>query len=555
MRRNLGMIIGILGLLAAAAGAYSWATAMMDSVYAYRSPLAASPPAPGSPLSDHESYARLTGGVVIVLIDALRLDTSLDPEVMPVLSGLRAQGASAAMRSRPPSFSEPGYTTILTGAWPDINDGPPVNLDYNEIHPFTQDDLFSAVHRAGWRTAISGYYWFEKLVPQEAVDASFYTPGEDAAADREVLDAALPWLGQSYGLVLIHIDQVDYAGHHQGGPRGHQWNEAASRADAMLGEVLAATDLQEDTLLVISDHGQIDRGGHGGPEPVTLTEPFVLAGAGVRPGSYPDVQMADLAPTLAALLGANLPASNEGHVLTDMLDLDGTQVQLIQGALEAQQARLAQAYGTAIGQTVSVPPDASDVVAATGQAMARARAARLGRERILPAALAVILALLPGAILVEQRDKRWPWVLAGALIFVLLFNLRYAILDGRTYSLSSVDSQEWLIGYVAPTAAFALLAGWLAVVLGMRLFARRGDGAGPRRAAAATLRLVWLTVYLLALPALAHLAVNGPLTTWTLPEFYTSYLALFSLIQIIIVAACGLLLTGLAAGIARVVAR
>ena len=28
-----------------------------------------------------------------------------------------------------------------------------------------------------------------------------------------------------------------------------------------------------------SDHGQIDRGGHGGNEPIVLLEPFVLAGA------------------------------------------------------------------------------------------------------------------------------------------------------------------------------------------------------------------------------------------------------------------------------------
>ena len=33
-----------------------------------------------------------------------------------------------------------------------------------------------------------------------------------------------------------------------------------------------------DTVLALSDHGQIDAGGHGGHETVTLTEPFVLAG-------------------------------------------------------------------------------------------------------------------------------------------------------------------------------------------------------------------------------------------------------------------------------------
>lgn len=98
------------------------------------------------------------------------------------------------MYSQPPSFSEPGYATLLTGAWPEINDGPVFNLEYDEIHAFTQDNLFSAAKRKGLITAISGYYWFEKLVPQDDVDFSFYTPGEDATADREVVDAALEWL-------------------------------------------------------------------------------------------------------------------------------------------------------------------------------------------------------------------------------------------------------------------------------------------------------------------------------------------------------------------------
>ena len=69
------------------------------------------------------------------------------------------------------------------------------------------------------KTAVSGYNWFEKLIPQKAVNASFYTPGEDRLADRQVVDAVLPWLaGGQYSLILVHIDQVDYAGHHEGGP-------------------------------------------------------------------------------------------------------------------------------------------------------------------------------------------------------------------------------------------------------------------------------------------------------------------------------------------------
>ena len=147
---------------------------------------------------------------------------------MPFLAELRARGASATMHSRPPSYSAPGYTVLFTGAWPDISDGPALNLEYDRYPAWTQDNLFSAAHRAGLSTAVSGYYWFEKLIPQEAVTASFYTAGEDAAADRAVVAAALPWLANGEDqLILIHLDQVDYAGHHEGGPRDPRWDAAA----------------------------------------------------------------------------------------------------------------------------------------------------------------------------------------------------------------------------------------------------------------------------------------------------------------------------------------
>jgi len=61
------------------------------------------------------------------------------------------------MHSRPPSYSQPGYSTLLVGAWPDLNDGPAFNLEYEDIPTFTQDDLFTAAHRAGLKTAISAF--------------------------------------------------------------------------------------------------------------------------------------------------------------------------------------------------------------------------------------------------------------------------------------------------------------------------------------------------------------------------------------------------------------
>ena len=545
MKKHISLLIGILACLLIAAGAYVWTSRLMDSVYAYRSLLHDAPPAPGEPLG-----TPLTRRVVFVLIDALREDTSLKPDVMPFLNELRGRGAWATMRSRPPSYSQPGYSTLLTGAWPDVNDGPTINLDYDEIPIWTQDDLVSAVRRAARKAAVSGYYWFERLIPPGAAAASFYTPGEDAAADRTVVDAALPWLkANDNQFVLIHIDQVDYAGHHEGGPVDPRWDAAARRADDLLAEIAANLDLSKDTLFVASDHGQIDRGGHGGQDPVTLVEPWVLVGAGVKPGAYDDVQQVDVAPTLAALLGVNIPASAQGHVRTEMLTLTPQQIDAIQRAVAVQQAALAQNYAQAIGQPIAVQPG-GDAVTATQAAMDAARAARLRTERLPRILLALVLAVAPAVLVFLRRGRTVAWLLAGAVLAVALFHLRYAVLAGRTYSLSSVTGSDDLIAFVAVTGLVTFAVSWAVTAFPLRTFQD-----GPQRAASLTIALALVTVYLLSLPILWSYALNGLFVTWALPEFGSLFLGLISGVQALAVAAGGLLLCGVAALIAWPISR
>lgn len=539
MKRSGLIIGGILVLLILAGGAYFWATGLFSSIEAYRSPLHNNPPIAGDPLGPPA-----TRRVVFVLIDALRADTAQNADVMPNLNRLRLQGASATSHSRPPSYSEPGYAVLLTGAWPDLSDGPAVNVDYENIPVFTQDNLFSAAKRAGLKTAVSGYYWFEKLIPQNAVDQSFYTPGEDRTADRAVVDAAWPWLVDgSAQLVLIHIDQVDYAGHHEGGPQAPGWNEAAQRADGLLAEIAAQLDLSQDTLLVTSDHGQIDAGGHGGDDPVVLVEPFVLIGAGVKPGSYADIQMADIAPTLAALLGANIPASSQGRVLQEMLQLPAETLAALPQAAQAQQAALLQAYSSAIGE--NAPAVENGDVAAYQSALEKVKGTRLAGDRAPRIALAVLLGVIPLAVLWLKRRSGSALYLGGSVLFQILFHFRYSVLDRKVNSLSSITGQNDFILYVAVTAAAALAITWAAVMI-LSGSLRRGVNEAVLR----SLALVLVTAYLVSLPILFHFALNGALVSWTLPEMAPAFMALLNLVALISVSASGLLLTGIAAGLA-----
>ena len=536
-RKTLSTILLILVLILLAVGAYFWATGMISSNYAYRSPLDAAPPAPGQDLGEPAASR-----VVLVLIDALRYDTSMDAGVMPTLAALRQSGASARMHSRPPSYSAPGYSTILTGAWPEINGGPAFNLDYEDIPVITQDNMFSAAHRKGLTTAISAYNWFEKLVPQSDVDLSFYTAGDDAAADRQVVDAALPWLQQGTSqLTLIHIDQVDYAGHHEGGPASSNWAAAASRSDALLAEILKKLDLEQDTLIVLSDHGQIDAGGHGGQDAIVLLEPFVMAGKGVQPGTYADMNMVDVAPTIAALLGANLPATTQGRVLEEMLKLPQAVSANLDEATRDQQSALLSGYAQAVLPSARYTLPESGNVDQFQQALTDIKAQRLMRERLWRSAVAALFLALCVTLLIRSGKRAVPWLLAG-LGYTFLFHLRYALIDRKVYSLSSVTGETELIVYIAVTTLLALLIAWLVTVLVQKPFQ-----ASPLASARWTVNLGLTTIFLTSLPVVLSFVLNGALVTWTLPDYFTSFLALISLIEVLVLSASSLLLAGVSA--------
>ena len=539
------MILSIAACLIVTVVSYFWATNLLASLYDYRSPLKDTPPAPGGSVGPPH-----TRRVVMILIDALRYDTSMKADVMPFLSYLRAHGASAKMHSRTPSYSAPGYSVLLTGAWPDISDGPAMNPTGKDLpRTWTQDNLFSAAHRANLKTAVSGYFWFQGLIPQDTVASSFYTQGEDKVADREVVDAALPWLTGDYQLILIHIDQVDYAGHHEGGPISPNWDASATRADDMVREIASSLDLEQDTMIVFSDHGQIDRGGHGGQDPIVLVEPFIMAGAGITPGKYGDMQMVDVAPTVAALLGTNIPAPSQGNVLADMLALTPEQNLAIQSALTKQQSILIEMYAKSIGQPLTRATE--DLSVARAQSMLEAaKMSRVNGER-LPRF--ILVGLILGLILyfiLKNWSASLAWMFVGAVVNLAIFNFRYAIQAGRTYSLSSVAGPDDIIGFTAGTAFLAFIIAWLIVFLTRRLF-KQTAGAAAKSA----FMLTFVTLLLTSLPLLWSFALNGALIGWILPDMASMFLGFLAILQMLIVAVAGLVLAGASAGIAKMIGR
>ena len=279
----------------------------------YRSPFTAALPwgAAGPPLTER---------VVVCLVDGLRLDTS---RTLEPVNALRERGADWELTVPEPTLSIPLSHVIATGA-PQTT----IGLLHNRapIGPGfyrTFGTIYTAAREAGLRTG-NVVTWKPGYPLAEFLDASHTLPGAPGAADDDALvPRVLDVLAQPDAphLLWVHFDIVDRAGH-VSGAASPAYRDAAQRTGDRIGAIAAAMDLSRETQIVTADHGHLDAGGHGGPEPETATVPCVLAGAGVTAGAVGHGAQVDLASTIAWLLGTPVPTHAEGWPLISALDVD-----------------------------------------------------------------------------------------------------------------------------------------------------------------------------------------------------------------------------------------
>jgi hypothetical protein len=354
----------------------------------------------------------------------------------------------------------------------------------------------------------------------------------------------LPWLvaGEDQ-LILIHLDQVDYAGHHEGGAISQAWVDASTRVDEIISKIVNTLDLSKDTIIICSDHGHVNAGGHGGADAAALTEPFILAGAGIKPGKYSDINQVDVAPTLAAILGTNIPASSQGRVLTEMLDLPAATLENVISATKIQQSQLLETYAAAIGEPLKngVNPSLA-TVADFQKELEGLRSRKLLSERISRVILAGLLFAGMVAWFLKFAGKK-----ANFLAFLSLANLAlavigYGIMTKWIFSFSTLEGQTQMIFFSAGIALISSLTMWL-----IYMFTQKAFASGAKAAAFSSEGLTWSLLLLVFIPVLINFALNGFLPTWTLPNISTAFIGLLGMLQLVLLSLFGLILIGISA--------
>jgi Type I phosphodiesterase / nucleotide pyrophosphatase len=156
--------------------------------------------------------------------------------------------------------------------------------------------------RAGLPTLLAVSGWPPLALPQdggpmfaEASRREFVAVAETSMAawyeaDESITRLAVGILAgdEAPRLSFVYLGAVDTAGHLAGA--GDVYRAAALATDRRVGTLLAAVRSRPSfakegwTVVVVTDHGHLDAGGHGGREPEVATAWAAAAGPGIVPG-------------------------------------------------------------------------------------------------------------------------------------------------------------------------------------------------------------------------------------------------------------------------------
>lgn len=257
--------------------------------------------------------------VLLIGLDGVRVDIMAAVQT-PVIDSLAAAGFfSDEANTRVRTVSGPGWSSMTIGARTDKHLVDGNNFEGNDYA--TYPDFLTRIERErpelntfavlDWPplgTTDSGGPLFS-----DAIDVRINFDGEADGyryADSLSVEAAVEHLRDTdIDAAFVYLGEIDVAAH-ETNSRSPQYKAAIEWADTRLNLLLQAvrerpTYEEEDWLILLStDHGRNDAGGHGGNSPSETTIFFLASGPSVEPGTtYCPPDIVDVAVTALAHMG------------------------------------------------------------------------------------------------------------------------------------------------------------------------------------------------------------------------------------------------------------
>lgn len=223
--------------------------------------------------------------IVLVGIDGLRIDLARGTGAMPTLDAVIGQGVFTPLRMDVPTLSGPGWSTLLTGsthAEHAVQDNRFVG--HRLLH---RPDLLSRAYFADQSTTtLAAAGWPPLVDPADAGPVIWQRREQQRSGHHTVISRD----GETYGYQVVDAVIADHAVEvlaakgpdvsfiyfcdaddegHVYGPHSQQYAAAMGRVENHLSRIKQAIEHRienhdEDWYLVLTtDHGHVDAGGHG----------------------------------------------------------------------------------------------------------------------------------------------------------------------------------------------------------------------------------------------------------------------------------------------------
>lgn len=273
-----------------------------------------------------------TPKVLVVGLDGVRHDRMLEADV-PYLREMMSQGTLATgllnLPKKVKSVSGPGWATVLTGVEPKkhgvydnsfngrkFTDYPDFLTRIEALRP-----SLSTVAVAAWRSlvdtgAVGG------LVDWHATghDQPYARGAKDAIIVRRMAEILRT---HQVDVAFVHLESVDSTAHRLGA-MGQEYLDAIETMDAAIGRLFKAIRQRPSfaaeawTVIVTTDHGHKDQGGHGGRSEIERSVFVLAAGPDIPQGLVRDgAGLADVAATVFVQLGLAQPKELTGTPLSN----------------------------------------------------------------------------------------------------------------------------------------------------------------------------------------------------------------------------------------------
>ena len=551
------LALGLAACLGTAYGAYTLAGYSWGQVVGYKSPyvrplespdatlsaiyvpdeLKPSPPNPGPALS---------GRVVLVVVDGMREDISRS--AMPGLNTLRGYGSDLTLTVPQPSLSFPNWTTILTGA-PQTISGVTTNWYTGRVLAPT---LMDAARDAGRRVAVVGPTDFAELYgvgPGPGVSLRPWPKGGYLSGTL-VDDALRIAKATDPQLLVLHLPDLDEAGHAYGGASSH-YREVAAKIDVDVARLVSGLQRADTTFVVVADHGHIDTGGHGGWEGSVVNVPGIFAGASATLGVGTG-RLEQVAPTIAVLEGMRAPAYASDTALRSVLATTSAAVFAADVAHhEAFQGRYTD---TVLGHSFSkldLPSAMIGRAVSADEVAAFVTERRLATERMQRAPYSLVIVGIVLAVLCVVGFTSWQALvsaLAGTAVYYALYNGLFFWVHGFNWSLSAFNTETHVTAFMNGRMVETVVAGLVGVTVAALVYPfLRSAPKGPqvRGYLGGWLALAPATVLAiqgtLAVQVAWYLWWYGARVSWIIPDLKWGFKADLDMIQMTALGAVALL--------------